>query len=390
MSVVTGAAIPLSGIDIGPAERRAVLSVLASRRLALGPAAAGFERLMARRAGRRYAVAVSSGTAGLHLVVRALGVGPGDEVVTTPFSFVASANCALYEGAAPVFADVDADTLCIDPAAAERAVTRRTRAIVGVDVFGHPADWPGLARVARRHRLALVEDSCEALGARLGPRPCGSFGAAAVFAFYPNKQMTTGEGGMVVTDSRRIAGQCRSEANQGRRLGGGAWLEHVRLGFNYRLDELSCALGLTQLLRLDGILARRRRVAGQYQQLLAGSRRLRTPFVAPGAEWSPFVYVVRLADEFERRDRDRVLARLRGQGIECGDYFRPIHLQPFYRRRFGYGPGDFPRAEAAGDRTIALPFFGRMTGAQVRQVAAALLREVEGGAANRRRPGRKP
>ena len=364
--------VSLSGVDIGPAERRAVLAVLDSRRLALGPRVTAFEQAVADYVGVRHAVAVSSGTAGLHLVARALGLGPGDEVITTPFSFVASANCLLYERAKPVFVDIEPATFGLDPALIERRITRRTKAILAVDVFGHPADWTGLARVARRHGLALIEDSCEALGAAIGDRRCGAFGRAAVFAFYPNKQITTGEGGMVTTNDRRIADACRSMANQGRRISGGAWLEHVQLGFNYRLDELSAALGLAQMTRIDGILARRRRAAATYGRLLLGVTGVRAPAVAPWATPSPFVYVVRLADEFGRRDRDRVLARLRSQGIEASDYFRPIHMQPFYRREFGYGPGDFPVAEAVGNRTIALPFHSRLKTAEATRVVAAL------------------
>jgi perosamine synthetase len=338
-----------------------------------------FEKAVADYVGVRYAVAVSSGTAGLHLVVRALGLGPGDEVITTPFSFIASANCLLYERVRPVFADVDRKTLCLDPTEVERRITRRTRAILAVDVFGHPADWPALERIARRHRLRLIEDSCEALGSGLRHPPsalrrCGSFGDAAVFAFYPNKQITSGEGGMVVTNNRRLADACRSMANQGRRISGGAWLEHVRLGYNYRLDELSAALGLAQLRRARTILARRRRVAARYDRLLAGIDGLLLPHCAPAAVPSPFVYVVRLGPDRTRRDRDRMLARLRRAGIECGDYFHPIHLQPFYRR-LGFRRGICPVAESAGDRTIALPFHSRLSGRDARRVAAAL-REV--------------
>ncbi|MBM3314900.1 DegT/DnrJ/EryC1/StrS family aminotransferase [candidate division WOR-3 bacterium] len=370
-------AIALSGASIGAPEFRAVLRVLRSGRLALGPFARRFEQLVAGYVGVRHAVAVSSGTAGLHLLVRTLGLGPGDEVITTPFSFVASANCLLYEGVKPVFGDVDPDTLCLDPAVVERLVTPRSRAVLAVDVFGHPADWPGIARVARRHGLRLIEDSCEALGAGLarpdGPvRRCGAFGDAVVFAFYPNKQLTTGEGGIVVTDSARIADLCRSMANQGRRSGRGAWLEHVRLGYNYRLDELSAALGCAQMARAGRLLRRRQAVADAYSRRLAAIPGIRLPGPAPDAVVSWFVYVVRLAPELGRRQRDRVLAGLRARGIECSDYFRPIHLQPYYRRRFGFRRGDFPVAEAAGDRTIALPFHARLRARDIEAVAAAL------------------
>ena len=385
-----GVRIPLSGVDIGRAERQAVMDVLNSRRLARGPRIAEFERSLAEYVGVRHAVAVNSGTSGLHLVVRALKLGAGDEVITTPFSFIASANCILFERARPVFADIDPNTLNIDPAEVERRITRRTRAILAVDVFGHPADWPELERIARRRGLALIEDSCEALGAGLrpeipnpksqipNPRMCGAFGDAAVFAFYPNKQITTGEGGMVVTDDRRIADACRSMANQGRRISGGAWLEHVRLGYNYRISELTAALGIAQLSRIDRILARRERVARLYSRLLAGVPQVRIPYQTPDKRVSWFVYVVRLTEDHTRKGRDRVLDWLRTRGIECSNYFRPIHLQPFYRGELGTRRGDFPVAESVGDRTIALPFHGLLTRQQVERVVTAL-KEVLGG-----------
>lgn len=372
----TTARIPLAGSLVGAAERRLVMSTLRSGRLALGPLARRFERQLAGYIGVRHAVAVSSGTAGLHLVVRALGLTGGDEVITTPFSFIASTNCLLYERLRPVFADVDPATLNLDPARVEAALTPRTRAILAVDVFGLPADWPALRRIARRHNLALIEDSCEALGSGLGGRRCGAFGDAGVFAFYPNKQLTTGEGGMVVTNSRRIADACRSMANQGRRPAGAGWLEHVRLGYNYRLDELSAALGIAQLSRIRTLLACRRRIAAEYRRLLADEPRLILPAEPVGAVVSWFVFVVRLAPEFGRAHRNRILARLRSRGIECGDYFQPIHLQPFIRRQFGFRRGDFPVAEAAADRTIALPFAPGLTRRQLARVAAELRRAI--------------
>jgi perosamine synthetase len=388
----SGARIALSGVDIGRAERRAVMDVLNSKRLALGPRIVEFERSLAKYVGVRHAVAVSSGTAGLHLVVRALKLGAGDEVVTTPFSFIASANCILFERARPVFADIDPDTLNIDPAEVEKRITRRTKAILAVDVFGHPANWPELERIARRRGLALIEDSCEALGAGVhfrasgatpragtGPlRKCGTFGDAAVFAFYPNKQITTGEGGMVVTDDRRIADACRSMANQGRRIRGGAWLEHVRLGYNYRTSELNAAMGVAQLSRIERLLARRERVARLYSRLLAEVPQIRTPYEVPDVRMSWFVYVVRLTEDYTRKGRDRVLEWLRARGIECSDYFRPIHLQPFYRGELGTRRGDFPVAESVGDRVIALPFHGLLTRQQVERVVGTLKKVLSG------------
>jgi len=366
--------VPLAGADIGRGELSGLLSVLRSKRLALGPMAREFECRVAVYVGTSYAVSVSSGTAGLHLLVRALGIGRGDEVITTPFSFVASANCAIYEGARPVFADVDPKTLNLDPERAAERVTGRTRAIVGVDVFGRPADWPALRRVAHAHHLNLIEDSCEALGSSLHGRMCGSFGDAAVFAFYPNKQITTGEGGMVVTSRRDLADACRSMANQGRRAGAGTWLEHVRLGYNYRLSELQAALGVVQMKRLPGLLTRRQRVASWYAAELGRLPGLVLPRAAAGTEVSWFVYVVRLADHYSAKDRDRLMQRLERAGVGCARYFVPIHLQPFYRREFGYRRGDFPNAEAAGDRTIALPFWAGMSRRAVRRVATEIER----------------
>lgn len=362
--------IALSAPDITGAERRAVQAVLRGRQLALGPQVTRFEQAVASYVGARYAVAVNSGTSGLHLIVRALDLKPGDEVITTPFSFVASANCLVYEGVKPVFADVDARTLNLDPEQVERRITPRTRAILAVDVFGHPADWPALQRIGRRHRLMLIEDSCEALGAELRGRRCGTFGDAAAFAFYPNKQITTGEGGMVVTNRTRVAALCRSMANQGRRVSGGAWLEHVRLGYNYRMSDINAALGCAQMDRIDEILKRRQRVADWYQSCLADVPGIRIPETAPGARMSWFVYVVRLAAGCGTRNR--VLRKLRSRGLQCSDYFRPIHLMPFYRDRFGCKPGDFPVTEAAAARTVALPFHSAMTRRDVETVAAGL------------------
>jgi len=363
--------IPLAQPDIQPEDIDAVVSVLRSDCLALGPKAEAFERALAAVAGVKHAVAVNSGTSALHLLIRALDIGPGDEVITTPFSFIASTNCILFERATPVFVDIEPETLCIDPALIERAITLRTKAILAVDVFGHPADLPAIAEIAKRHGLRLIEDSAESLGSTLGGRPCGSFGDAGVFAFYPNKQITTGEGGAVVTDDARIAELCRSMADQGRGAEG-AWLHHVRLGYNYRLDEMSAALGLSQLHRLDEIVAARARVAGWYVEALTTIDEIVLPKVADDVGMSWFVFVVRLADRLSRADRDRVLARLRAREIGCRNYFEPIHLQPFIRKALGTGPGQFPVAEHVGDRTIALPFYPQMTQQEVSQVADAL------------------
>ena len=364
--------IPLSRPDVGEAERRAVVEVLESGRLSLGPKVPEFEAALARRAAVAHAVATSSGTAALHLAVRVLGLGPRDEVVTTPFSFVASSNCLLFEGVRPVFVDVEPDTLNIDPALVGQALTERTRAILAVDVFGHPADWPGLRRLADERGVRLIEDAAEALGSTLAGRPAGGLGDMGIFGFYPNKQITTGEGGALVTNDASIAELCASLRNHGRAADGDLWIEHKRLGYNYRLSDVACALGLAQLERLDEMMERRARVAAGYDQRLAGLDALRRPSVRDGVRLSWFVYVVRLADEYTRADRDRIMAGLRARGIGCRNYFPLIHLQPFYRERFGCGPGDFPVAEAAAERTIALPFFSGLSEAEVDEVVSSL------------------
>lgn len=364
--------IPLARPDIEDSDIAAVLSVLQAdeARLALGPHLRVFEGALAATAGRTYAVAVNSGTSALHLIIRALGIGPGDEVITTPFSFIASTNCILMEGATPVFVDIDPKTLCIDPKAVEAAITPRTKAILAVDVFGHPADWHRLDQIAEKHDLILIQDSAESLGSRLDGKPCGSFGHAAIFGFYPNKQITTGEGGALVTDDEELAELCRSMANQGR--GDAGWLNHVRLGYNYRMDEMSAALGLSQLERIEEIVSARADVAGWYLEELEGISEVVLPCVAANVHMSWFVFVIRLADVFNRADRDKTLEELRSHDIGCRDYFQPIHLQPFIKETLGTRRGQFPITESISDRTIALPFFPQMTKPQVQQVAESL------------------
>jgi perosamine synthetase len=367
--------IPMSRPDITAAERAAVLDVLSTPVLALGPRLERFERSLANRIGARHAVGVSSGTAGLHLCVVAAGIREGDVVLTTPFSFVASANCVLYERARPIFVDIDPQTLTIDPdalASAARALTargERLTAILPVHVFGHPADMDPIRDVAARYRLAVIEDACEAIGAAYKGRAVGTLGDAAVFAFYPNKQLTTGEGGMIVTDDPAWDALFRSLRNQGRDVFDG-WLQHSRLGWNYRLDELSAALGAVQVERLEEILAQRARVAEAYTRRLVRLEHVTTPAIAPWVtRMSWFVYVVRLAPWL---DRDAVIRALEEHGVPSRAYFPPIHLQPFYRERFGFRPGDFPVSEEMGRRCLALPFFGAMTDAQIDTVCGAL------------------
>ncbi len=368
--------IPLSLPDIGELEIQAVTEVLRSGRLSMGPRVIRFEELVAERAGRRHGVAVSSGTCGLHLLMAALNIGPGDEVITTPFSFIASANCILYVGATPVFVDIDPGSLNMDPAKLEAAITPRTKAIIAVETFGNPAHMDKIAAIAQRNEIPLIEDSCEALGGVYKGRRVGSFGRAAVFAFYPNKQITTGEGGVIVTDDDRLADLCRSMRNQGRPVGDmppeGSWLTHERLGYNYRLSEIHAALGVVQMERLDAILEKRREVAHMYVERLMEYSDLTLPTVCSATEMSWFVYVVRLSDHYGQKERDRIITGLRRHDVGCSNYFPPIHLQPFYRSKFGFKPGDFPAAESVAGRTIALPFYTRMDTTQIELVSLTL------------------
>ncbi|HEX6851256.1 MAG TPA: DegT/DnrJ/EryC1/StrS family aminotransferase [Candidatus Polarisedimenticolaceae bacterium] len=369
--------IPLSSPDIDPSDIEAVIAVLRSTQLSLGPTGPRFEQAFVEYTGARHAVAVNSGTSGLHLAVIALGIGAGDEVVTTPFSFVASTNCFLFEGAKPVFADIDPVTWDLDPAAAEAAITPRTKALLPVHVFGRPCRIGEFVEIARRRGLRLLEDPCESLGSAVRGRMTGTFGDAGVFAFYPNKQITTGEGGVIVTDDDTIAGLCRSLRNQGRDAGGG-WLEHVRMGFNYRLSDIQAALGLSQMARLESFVAMRQRVFQQYGEALRNVGGVIAPAPArPDERVSWFVYVVRLADEFDREDRDAVLAQLRRRGIGCRNYFVPIHLQGYMRERFGFREGQFPVTEAVAARSIALPFHNRVGEAEIEAVAGALREAID-------------
>jgi perosamine synthetase len=356
-------------------EEELVLEALRSGRLALGPMTDAFERALAERVGAPHVAAVSSGTAGLHLCVRLAGLRLGDEVVTTPFSFVASTNCLLYERAEPVFADIDPETLNLDPAAAAAAVTSRTRAILAVDIFGYPAEFDELAGLAAERGLALIEDAAQALGAEYRGRPIGSFDHPAVFGFYPNKQLTTGEGGAVTVASEADWELVKSLSNQGR-SDSGDWLTHARLGYNYRLDELSAALGIAQLEKLDDLLAMRAEVASRYAELLApvdGVATLRPDDDDHRRSW--FVYVVLLDGEV---DRNAVMARLADDGVASKPYLPSIHLQPYYRERFGYREGMFPVAEDASRRSLALPFHAGLAAEDQEYVVDALRRAVEG------------
>jgi perosamine synthetase len=360
--------INLSAPWIDERDEELVLDVLRSGWLSLGPTGPRFESLLAGAVGAPHAAGVSSGTAGLHLCMHLAGVEPGDEVITSPYSFVASANCAIYMGATPVFADIDPRTYNLDPAAVEAAITPRTKALVAVDIFGYPAEYDELLPICKRHGIALVEDSCEALGAQYRGKPLGSHGWPAVWAFYPNKQMTTGEGGAVTTHSESEHELLVSLRNQGR-LETSSWLQHGRLGYNYRLDDLSAALGIGQLGKLDRILAARREVAARYDALLHDVD-VETP-LGDDADHvrSWFVYVVKLPSGV---DRNAVMARLAEQGIATAPYLPSIHLQSYMRERYGFREGMLPVSEDCSDRTMALPFHARLDRGDQERVAEAL------------------
>lgn len=367
--------IPLSSPDVTQAEIDAVIAVLRTDRLSIGPRTEGFEAAIAARVGRKYGIAVNSGTSGLHLCVKAIGYKEGDEVITTPFSFVATTNCLLFERVKPVFVDIDPVSYNMDPGALEAAVTSRTRGILPVEVFGNMAHFDAYERISRQRSLAMLEDCCEALGGVLSGRAAGHFGECGVFAFYPNKQITTGEGGVIVTDREDIRDMCRSLRNQGRATD--AWLSHARLGYNYRMSEISAGLGEVQMRRLDEILAKRRAAAALYTQVLGDVPDLHLPPMAQPASASWFVYVVRLADRFDQTDRDAIIEVLRGQGIACSNYFVPIHTQPYVMEMLGTKPGDFPVTERIAARTIALPFFANLTidhAARVREALEAAIK----------------
>jgi dTDP-4-amino-4,6-dideoxygalactose transaminase len=368
--MVTTRSIPLARPHIGERERELVMDVLRSDTLACGEMVPAFERRFAEQVGTRFAVACSSGTAGLHVALDRLGLGPGDEVITSSFSFIASANVILHERATPVFADIDEDTLNVDPAAVEAAITPRTRAIVPIHIFGYPCDIEAIAGIAAEHGIPVVEDACEALGCTVNGRPVGSHGNPAVYGFYPNKQLTTGEGGMVTTDDEAVAADLRSLVNQGR-SDNGDWLVHQRVGFNYRMNEMSAAIGIAQLEKLDALLEARRRVAERYDQALTGIAGVDLPYRGAEAR-SWFIYYIRLADGI---DRDAVAAGLAARGIATRPYLPAIHLQPPYRDRFGYAEGMLPVTERISSSTLALPFFVQLEDDDVAHVAASL-REV--------------
>jgi perosamine synthetase len=363
--------VRMSSPDITDAELSAVIEVLRSESLSIGPRIEQFERAFASYVGVRHGVGVNSGTSGLHLAAIAAGVEQGDEVITPSFSFIASANCVVYERGRPVFVDVDPVTGNIDAGLIEQAITERTRAIIVVHAFGQPAEMDRIQEIAKRHGLALIEDACEAIGAEYKGQRAGTFGDMAVFAFYPNKQMTTGEGGMIVTDSDASRALFQSLRNQGRDVFD-AWLNHTRLGYNYRLDEMSAAMGLAQLSRIEELLLKRECVAGWYNDRFAGDELIEVPTIsATTTRMSWFVYVVRIKPP---ASRDAVMRQLQEVGIPSRPYFTPIHLQPFYRDRFGYKRGELPVTEHLGDVSLALPFSSIMSEDHVEYVSTNLRR----------------
>jgi perosamine synthetase len=370
--------IPLSNPDITSLERNYVDSVLRKPILSLGPMLSRFESEFAKYIGSEYAIAVNSGTSGLHLSMKVLNLHDRDTIITTPFSFIASANCILFERARPIFVDIDPITLNIDPEKIEKCLSKLAysnqsmpKAVLPVHVFGLPCNMEKIMAIAKKYELEIIEDACEAIGSEFNGKKVGTFGKMGVFAFYPNKQITTGEGGMIVTNNELVAKQCKSLRNQGRGENG-MWYPHERLGYNYRLSDINCALGLAQLERLDEILKRRATVAEIYNEKLKNLDEIHTPCVSDKVTMSWFVYVIRLADQYTRNDRDTILAGLRAAGIGCSNYFVPIHLQPFYRKMFGYRIGDFPITEHISERTIALPFYNNLTERQIKVIVDKL------------------
>ena len=356
--------IPLSRPDLTKSDKQAVLAVLDTDHLSLGPKLIEFEEKMAAYAGTKYAIACNSGTSGLHMIVAGLGIKDGDEVITTPFSFISSSNCMLFERAIPVFVDIDEKTYNMDITQIEAKITARTKAILPVHVFGQPVNMDEIRRIADKHNLLIIEDSCEAIGAEWNGKKAGTMADAGVFAFYPNKQMTTGEGGIVVTDNDDLAKACYSLRNQGRGVNA-QWLNHVRLGYNYRMCDISAALGTAQLERIDDIIATRQHVADSYIEKFKDVAGVILPSIDERVKMSWFVFVIRFESWI---DRNMVMKILTQKEIGCRPYFTSIHLQPFYRELFGYKEGDFPVTEHVASGTLAIPFYNKLTEAQIETV----------------------
>jgi len=363
--------IPIAKPSIDKSDIVAVVDVLKSGRLSLGPSLTQFEEAFAKRIGTKYACAVSSGTAGLHMAVKALGLKSGDEVITTPFSFIASSNCLLYEGVKPVFVDVDEKTFNLDPEKLERAITSKTKALVVVHIFGQSADMAPIMRLAKKYKLAVIEDACESIGAVYQGNIVGTFGDVGVFAFYPNKQITTGEGGMLVTNSKKLHNQFLSLRNQGRSTNM-TKIDHRVLGYNYRMDEMSAALGLSQLKRLDDFIIQREKIARWYSEELKDIPNIITPMIGSNRTHSWFVYVIRVTNG----KRDRLQNLLLKQGIQTKVYLPTIHLQPFMRDQFGYREGNFPDAEMISSQALALPLFIGLRKVDVKRITEAIRKNI--------------
>lgn len=362
---------PLSKPYITEKEKRLVKEVLDSGCLSLGPKQDKFEQKFSQRIGVRYAAAVSSGTAGLHLAMLAAGIKQGDEVITSPFSFVSSANCILYVGATPVFADINPITYNIDPKEIEKKVTKKTKAILVVHIFGQAAEMEPIRQLAKKHKLKIIEDACESINATHKGKKVGTFGQSAVFAFYGNKQMTTAEGGMLVTNNEKIYSLCRSLRNQGR-TENKDWLEHQHLGYNYRMTEMSAALGLAQLAKLDYLIKQRQKIAAWYNKHLSGFDRLvQTPQIAKNNTHTWFLYVVQL--KRQGVNRAEVIKRLKNKGISTKPYFPCIHLLDFYRKKYHYKKGDLPVAEKVSQATLALPLYVGLKEKDICYIAKELL-----------------
>lgn len=369
--------IPLASPDVTEAEIDAVTTVMRTNTLSIGPELEQFESALAQYHSIPFAITVSSGTAALHLAIRALGIGEGDEVIVPSFTFIAVANAVRFEHATPVFVDIDATTLNMDPASAEAAITERTRAMVVVHTFGVPAEMDALATIARKHGIAMIEDACEAIGASFRDQLAGTFGDIATLAFYPNKQMTTGEGGALLTRDASLATRLQALRNQGR-YPSSDWLQHTELGYNYRLSEMACALGRVQLARLDAMLEQRATVAQQYDNLLSSIPALERPvLVLPHGTISWFVYVIRVRAHLKAGARDRVMQALQEAGIGCGRYFAPIHQQPAYADYKQAQEARLPMTESIAQRTLALPFFNKISPLEMKEVATVLQQALE-------------
>lgn len=369
--------VNLSRPDITDAEIQAVTDVLKGPNLSLGPKLGEFEDAFCKYTGRKRAVAVNSGTSGLYLCLKALGIGPGDEVITTPFTFIASVTTIMMVGAKPVFVDIDPTSLNMDPAQVEAKITDKTKAILPVVIFGDPTGLDTVCDIAKKHNLFVIEDSCEGLGSEIAGKKIGSFGTMSTFAFYPNKQITTGEGGMILTDDDELADLCVSLRNQGRGEGGG-WLAHDRLGYNYRLSDINCALGIVQLSRIEEFVAKRENVAKMYLEAFGDDERLIVPKAPEGCRMSWFVFVARLADKnITIEKRNEILKAMLAKGIQVSNYFPPVYLMPFIAEEYGLKEGDFPTTDDVCKRTMALPFHNNLSKEDVQLVAKELKQTLD-------------